>query len=67
MKTLLVLTCLVVVAGCSESAGEYCDTPGVCTLPDGMVPDAKADARPDGGDAGDASPDAPPPDAGGGG
>jgi len=63
MRTLLVLS-LVALAACSEAPGDYCDTPGVCTLPDGMVPDAKADAK---SDAGDASPDAPPPDAGGGG
>jgi hypothetical protein len=63
MRTLLVLSVLA-LAACSESSGDYCDTPGVCTLPDGMVPDAKADAKPD---AGDASPDATPADAGGGG
>ena len=63
MRTLFLLS-LLALAACSESPGDYCDTPGVCTLPDGMVPDAKADAKPD---AGDAAPDAPPGDAGGGG
>lgn len=60
MRTLLVLSILA-LAACSESPGDYCDTPGVCTLPDGMVPDAKADAK---SDAGDASSDAAPADAG---
>lgn len=63
MRALLVLAILALSA-CSESPGDYCDTPGVCTLPDGMVPDAKADAK---NDAGDAGTDAAPADAGGGG
>ena len=63
MRALLLCTILA-LAGCSESPGDYCDTPGVCTLPDGMVPDAKADAKTD---AGDASSDAASVDAGGGG
>ena len=62
MRTLLLFSILA-LAACSESPGDYCDTPGVCTLPDGMVPDAKADAKTDAGDAGDAAPA----DAGGGG
>ena len=63
MRTLVALG-LLVFAGCSQSPGDYCDTPGVCTLPDGMVPDAKADAKPDASDAAPA--DAAPVDAGGG-
>jgi hypothetical protein len=62
MRTLLLCTILA-LAGCSESPGDYCDTPGVCTLPDGMVPDAKADAS----DASKDAADAAPVDAGGGG
>lgn len=42
--TLLVAFALGVIAACSEAPGDYCDTPGVCTLPDGAVPDAKKDA-----------------------
>ena len=60
MRTLFVLSILA-LSGCSESPGDYCDTPGVCTRPDGMVPDAKADAK---SNAGDGSIDAA--DAGGG-
>ena len=62
MRTLIAFSFLA-LAACSESAGEYCDTPGVCTYPDGMVPDVKSDAK---SDAGDASQDAAPVDAGGG-
>ena len=57
MRTLLALSILT-LAGCSQAPGEYCDTPGVCTLPDGMVPDAKADAADASKDAADGAPDA---------
>jgi hypothetical protein len=56
----LALVALAAAAGalgaCSEAPGDYCDTPGVCTLPDGAVPDVKKDAS-------DAAPEAAPADA----
>lgn len=33
------------LAACSEAPDDYCDTPGVCTLPDGAVPDVKKDTN----------------------
>lgn len=39
------------LVACSEAPGDYCDTPGVCTLPDGAVPDVKKDATDAGSDA----------------
>lgn len=55
----LALTVVIAVgaglAACSDAPDDYCDTPGVCTLPDGAVPDVKKDAT-------DAAPDAAPAD-----
>ncbi len=55
LAALAALASSVAVLACSEAPGDYCDTPGVCTLPDGAVPDVKKDAN-------DASPEAAPAD-----
>ena len=52
MRALVILALVGIAASvglalgaCSEAPGDYCDTPGVCTLPDGAVPDVKKDAN----------------------
>ena len=52
------LVALLAATACSTEPGDYCDTPGVCTYPDGMVPDVKKDAS-DAGVKDGASSDAP--------
>ncbi|CAN5595282.1 hypothetical protein BH09MYX1_BH09MYX1_53510 [soil metagenome] len=52
LLALAVATALAIgaFAGCSEAPDDYCDTQGVCTLPDGAIPDVKKDVN-DGGTA----------------